>query len=276
MVLLVLTPLTAAWATTAQRAPGYAPLAVELTRRGSTEQGDEFRWAGRIPAGRAIEIEGVNGDLRAVAAISAEVEVTATKRGRKSDPDEVEIRVVEHDDGVTICAVYPSPSSRKPNECAPGERGRMHTENNDVMVNFTVRVPAGVRFIGRTVNGDVEAADLDAEVRAHTVNGGVTLSTKSYAEAATVNGSITASIGRADWQESLEFETVNGSITLNLPDEVNTEVRAETVTGEIFTDFPLTVKGKFGPRRVSGTIGKGGRELHLGTVNGSIRLRRKA
>ena len=34
-------------------------------------------------------------------------EVTATKTGRKSNPAEVEIRVVEHAEGVTICAVYP-------------------------------------------------------------------------------------------------------------------------------------------------------------------------
>jgi hypothetical protein len=43
----------------------------------------------------------------------------ATKHGRRSDPAEVEIEVVEHAGGVTICAVYPSPGSR-PNECRQG------------------------------------------------------------------------------------------------------------------------------------------------------------
>jgi len=46
------------------------------------------------------------------------------------------------------------------------------------------------------------------------------------------------------------------------------------VNGEIFTDFPLMVTGKLGPRRVTGTIGSGGRQLALSTVNGNIRLRK--
>jgi DUF4097 and DUF4098 domain-containing protein YvlB len=51
-------------------------------------------------------------------------------------------------------------------------------------------------------------------------------------------------------------------------------VRATTVNGEIETDFPLTITGKFGPRRLNGTIGSGGRRLDLSTVNGSIKLRK--
>jgi len=46
------------------------------------------------------------------------------------------------------------------------------------------------------------------------------------------------------------------------------------VNGSIETDFPLTVTGRLGPRRVTGTIGNGGRRLALETVNGSIRLRK--
>jgi hypothetical protein len=51
-------------------------------------------------------------------------------------------------------------------------------------------------------------------------------------------------------------------------------VRASTVNGQIVTDFPLTVTGRLGPRRVNGTIGSGGRRLELATVNGTIRLKR--
>ncbi|PYP64110.1 MAG: hypothetical protein DMD37_03730, partial [Gemmatimonadetes bacterium] len=70
------------------------------------------------------------------------------------------------------------------------------------------------------------------------------------------------------------FHTVNGGITLELPATFSAEVRAETVNGDIETEFPLTVTGRFGPRHLRGTVGNGGRELDLGTVNGSIRLRK--
>src|SRR6266508_1883921 len=172
----------------------------------------EFRWHGRIAAGKSIEIKGVNGDVSAVAG-SGETEVTAVKRAKRSDPDDVKIEVVEHADGVTICAVYPS-DGRRENSCAPGEGGHMNTRDNDVGVYFTVRVPAGVKFIGKTVNGEMEAANLASDVDAVTVN------------------------------------------------------------GDIVSDFPLTVTGRLGPRRVHGTIGSGGRELSLTTVNGSIKLRK--
>jgi hypothetical protein len=46
------------------------------------------------------------------------------------------------------------------------------------------------------------------------------------------------------------------------------------VNGDLVTDFPLTVTGRFGPRHLNGTIGSGGRALALETVNGTIRLRK--
>src|SRR5205809_6334315 len=116
----------------------------------------EFHWKGKVAPGKAIEIKGVNGDVRASAG-SGDVEVTAGKRARRSDPDEVKIEVVQHEDGVTICAVYPS-DGRRENTCEAGDDGHMSVRDNDVTVDFTVRVPAGVRFRGKTVNGEVEAA----------------------------------------------------------------------------------------------------------------------
>ena len=116
---------------------------------------DDFRWHGKIGAGQSIEIKGVNGSIHAVPARGEEVEVTAVKRGRRSDPADVTIQILEHAGSVTICALYPSHHSGRSNECAPGDEGRMDTQNNDVDVEFTVQVPPGVRFIGRTVNGAV-------------------------------------------------------------------------------------------------------------------------
>jgi hypothetical protein len=241
--------------------------------RVAVEQRD-WDWKGRIDRGKYIEIKGVNGEIRAERASGREVEVHARLRGKKSDPESVKMEVVEHNDGVTICAVYPSGDRGGPNTCRPGGRGKMSVRKNDVQVDFTVRVPAGVGFIGRTVNGDVEALGLESDVKVRTVNGGIDISTTGLAEASTVNGSITASMEKADWRGTLEFTTVNGNVTLELPDDVNSEVSVSTVNGRISSDFPLTVKGRFSPRRLKGTIGSGGRTLVVKTVNGNVQLRR--
>lgn len=234
----------------------------------------EFHWKGKIAPGKAIEIKGVNGDVSAVAG-SGDVEVTAVKHARRSDPEDVKIEVVPSEEGVTICAVYPT-DGRRQNTCEPGDHDHMNVRDNDVRVDFTVRVPAGVRFRGSTVNGAVEAANLSSDVDATTVNGSIRISTTGYAEARTVNGSIVAAIGRGTWSDALDFTTVNGGITLDLPADLSTEVRASTVNGRIVTDFPLTVTGRLGPRRLNGTIGSGGRRLDLSTVNGTIRLRKSS
>jgi hypothetical protein len=251
-----------------------AALAAVATPARAARSSEDFHWQGRVAAGQAVEVKGVNGDIEAVAATGDDVEILAVRSGRRSDPSGVKVEVVPHGGGVTVCAVYPASSSSKPNECAPGEGGRMNTHNNDVEVRFTVRVPKGVRFIGRTVNGGVAAAKLESDVEAYTVNGGIKVDTRGTARAETVNGSISASMGRADWSGSVSFETVNGGIAVDLPDGAGAEVSAETVNGSIETDFPLTVKGRVSSRRLSGTIGGGGRELKLETVNGSIKLRK--
>jgi DUF4097 and DUF4098 domain-containing protein YvlB len=235
---------------------------------------EPFHWQGPLKSGQAIEIKGVNGGIKAEAASNGKVEVTAQKSGHRSDPAQVEIKVVEHGGGVTICAVYPSENSSQPNECKPGEGGRMSTHNNDVKVDFTVRVPQGVRFIGRSVNGGIEASALPDDVEAHTVNGGIHISGGKFADATTVNGGITASIGSAGWTKPLHFTTVNGGVDVSLPAGANAEVEAQTVNGSISTDFPLTVQGKFGPKSIHGTIGSGGPKITLTTVNGSVQLRR--
>jgi hypothetical protein len=237
------------------------------------EQGD-FRWHEALAAGRRIEVKGVNGSVEAEPASGGEVEVVAVKRARRSNPDEVRIEVVRHGDGVTICAVYPNVDGRESNTCEPGDGGHMHVRDNDTTVNFTVRVPAGVRFAGRTVNGKVEVNNLNADVDVTTVNGSINVSTAGLARAKTVNGSITAVVGRADWSDELEFKTVNGGIDLSFPASLSAQVEARTLNGDISTDFPLTVTGSFSKRHLTGTIGSGGRDLRLETVNGSVQIRR--
>jgi DUF4097 and DUF4098 domain-containing protein YvlB len=150
----------------------------------------------------------------------------------------------------------------------------MSTNDNDVVVDFTVRVPAGVRFVGKTVNGAIDARGLQSDGELKTVNGQINLTTSGIASAETVNGSISVTLGTAVWTRPLEFTTVNGSLTVAFPPGIDAQLRADTVNGTFSSDFPVTIQssGNRG-RRIVGTIGNGGRELALRTVNGSIRLK---
>src|SRR5882672_2068609 len=214
----------------------------------------DFQWHGRLAAGQTIELKGINGDIRATASSSGDVEVTAARSSRRSNPADVRIEVVPHAGGVTICAVYPTVPGRAPNTCGPGGEGSSNTRDNDTVVHFDVRVPYGVGFIGRTVNGEINAESLQGDAEAYTVNGSVRLTTTGLALASTVNGSVNVSMGRADWPNGATFKTVNGGITLTLPSAFDAELRAEVLNGSITSDFPVTVTGQVSPRRLSGRI----------------------
>lgn len=248
-------------------APGAAP---RHASSGRTQ--DNWSWSGRLAAGKTIAIHGVNGEVSAEPATGDQVEVTARKHARRSDPDDVRLVVAEHDGGVTICAVYPNARGRTTTCDAEGLHNS-NTNNNDVEVDFTVRVPRGVNFDGNTVNGGVEATNLTGAVSIATVNGGARLETSGgEASAETVNGSVTAIVHSLGTQP-MRFHTVNGAVNLTVPAGLNADLNARTVNGSIDSDFPISVQGRMSPRRLAGRIGQGGRTLDVETVNGSIRLR---
>jgi len=244
-------------------------------------QGDRFSWHKRVPAGKTIDVRDINGNISAEAASGAEVEVTAVKRaGRHGDPRDVRIVVEDDSDGgATICVVYPNQRNRE--GCDQRGSGRRHNDDwddndrNDTQVDFTVKVPAGVVLAANAVNGDVEAHGLGAAVSAHSVNGSVDIETSAGdASAESVNGSVHAVV-RGTGTTPLRFASVNGTVDVTLPRGLDADFDASTVNGSINSDFEITVQGGFAMRRSSlrGRIGRGGRTLHMSSVNGQIRLR---
>lgn len=255
------------------RITGARNVGQESAQVAASAPADAFRWSGRVPEGGSLEVKGVNGTIFVEPADGGEALVVTEARGRRSDPATVRIDVVEHAEGVTLCAVYPSSDEGRENVCAPGTGGRMNTNRNDVEVEFRVRVPEGVTFVGHTVNGGIEVVDLTSDVRATTVNGDVDVSTTGSAEAETVNGSIDVTMGAAPPDGGLTLETVNGSIELDLPDDVDAELDASWLNGGLESDLPILLTGRMGRRNARGTLGDGGPLLELSTVNGSIRIR---
>jgi DUF4097 and DUF4098 domain-containing protein YvlB len=239
------------------------------------QKSDTFDWKGRLATGKTLEIRGINGDIRVIPAKGDEAIVRATKSANKSDVSSVQIKVEEHADGVTICAIYPNSNGDSCKDSGKQKKNHSHDDDdNDVVVDFAVQVPANVRFEGGTVNGGIDAQGLKGDANVSTVNGAVVLSTTGVGSATTVNGSVRLRIGSASWDGRLDARTVNGSVTVEMPEPGDLEVEAATLNGSVSSDFPITLQGKMSPQRFRGTIGKGGRQLKLETVNGDVSLRR--
>jgi hypothetical protein len=230
---------------------------------------EEFDWSGVVASGERIEIKNISGNVHASFTSGNEVLVHTTKTGRDSDPASVTIEVVRHAEGVTICAVYPDVPGHAPNECLPGLQGNISTRDNDVKVEFTLRVPAGVQFVARVLGGDVVADGLESDVFANTTGGDVTVTTTGISEASSVYGSLNVTIGQADPGRDLAFRTVNGNVTVRVPANTNAGVLATTTYGAIASEFQLE-----GTRYIrTGTLGIGGPRLTLSTIDGNVNLR---
>ena len=65
----------------------------------------------------------------------------------------------------------------------------------------------------------------------------------------------------------------SASITLDLPDDAAFTLDAESESGAINVDHPLTVEGKISKKHVRGDVRGGGPLLVIDTGSGSIRIK---
>ena len=209
----------------------------------------------------SFSLKNVNGSVTILAWDQPGVEIVSTKKGRtKEQMDMVKVEITADPQRIFVDTIYP--------------RGE---HNLNVSVNYDVKVPrtALLRDID-TVNGSIDIDGTSGEVNAQTVNGSIkVMNATGSVSAETVNGGISVQLQNYTASTGMKLETVNGSIKLYLPDGAGADVSAETVNGSIETDFPLTVQGKFGPKRLNGVLGKGGPRIRMNTVNGSVNLLRR-
>lgn len=257
-----------------------APQTVAAQARGS--QRDAFALSERVPPGQWVRVRNLNGDLRVRGSMSDKVEITATKTWRRGDPKDVRIETRKSADGsILVCAFWTdngrcSETSYESRGESRGGDGWRSGRDNDVAVNFEIRVPRGVKVGVWGVNGGVSVDGASSEVRAGTVNGSVdAVSTGGPVQASTVNGSVHATMGRLDGDQDLSFSTVNGSVVAEFLGDVDADIELSTVNGRFQTDWPVTLTGRIDPRRLRATLGKGGRRIRLTTVNGNVELRKR-
>ena len=236
---------------------------------------DTWKWDGRVDAGRWMSVFNINGSVEFAPSPDDMVHLVAEKKSNGREMDDIHFEVVQAGGNVTICAIWNNNS-----RCEDGGVEQIHRNGNNEThsnVKFTVRVPRSVKVGAHSVNGGVSVRDVGAEVRANSVNGGVVvLNTSGPVRAATVNGgvelntaagpvtaetvngNVDARMASLQGDDDMNFKTVNGSVSIYVPARFDANFRFDTVHGAIESDFPMTLSGRWGPRRASGTIGNGG------------------
>ena len=257
-------------------AAALAVVSSSASAQARTER-EAFTWSGRIPDGRWISIRNLNGTIEVERGTTDRVEIIAARHTRRGDPEFVRFEVKKYgtnDQDVLVCALWGENSSC--DELSYRSRDDRRWRQNEIFVEFRVRVPPGVKVAAHSVNGDVRISGATAEVDVETTNGSISVATTGGpVNAQTTNGSIRATMGKFNLNSDLRFESTNGTVIAEFADDINAEVDLSTTNGRFLTDFPVTISGRIDPRRLRATLGKGGPRIRLSTTNGNVELRRR-
>ena len=164
--------------------------------------------------------------------------------------------------------------------------------NNDptyrnVGISYELVVPANTRVTAQTGSGSQTIGSVDGPVRAQTGSGNIRIQRTGGSlhaqtgsgniEAESVGGEVRAQTGsgsvevRQIARGDVTVQTGSGSVTLTLPQDAGYTLNAQTGSGSISTSQPLTVQGRIGRNRVSGTVRGGGNMVQVRTGSGSSR-----
>jgi len=138
-------------------------------------------------------------------------------------------------------------------------------------VSYEIFTPKKSSIDLTTQNGGVEIRDLDGRVRFETLNGGVELADLSGdVVGRTTNGGVSIDLKGKKWDgRGLDVETVNGGVKIRVPENYSAELETGTVNGHIDVNFPVLIEGRF-DRRLTATIGDGGKLIRAVTTNGGV------
>ena len=203
---------------------------------------------GVLPQGATILVRNVQGDINAY----------APERGQPQDQ-------------YTVAAYAP------PN--APAVR----IDAKPLLITATAPV-AGIRFLVRgpkggamdlsTEQGNINVADFEGIVNAHTGNGDIKMLIPMYGNASIGTGNMSVIYAATDWPGTLHFSTGTGNVELYVNENAKSRVHLHTDNGNIFSDFPgLRGTSQGNNETIDSYINGGGpRSIDVEVRTGSIRL----
>ncbi len=150
------------------------------------------------------------------------------------------------------------------------------------------RIGKQVHFISSRT--DLQFARLDGEfnmepddLRANSIAGPFKIDTRSKGiHLQDVSGSVeinnrngTVEVRPKAPLGNLNITNVHGEIDLTMPANAGFQLSAESVGGDIQSDYTLSVDNSHNIATASGTVGKGGPEVHLRADHGTIQIRKQ-
>ncbi|MFD5640810.1 DUF4097 domain-containing protein [Streptomyces anulatus] len=132
---------------------------------------------------------------------------------------------------------------------------------------------------GESLSGSLEAQGVTGDLRFHSVFGDLTVVDGAGASvrAESVSGAMVLDVDPSGKPTDIRLATVSGEIAIRLPHPADARVEANTASGSVSNAFEdLRVRGQWGSKKITGTLGAGTGTLRATTVSGSIALLRRS
>ena len=130
-----------------------------------------------------------------------------------------------------------------------------------------------------SVSGRVEVTDVNGDLETESVSGRISMTgiRSRFVRAGSVSGRISYA-GTFEPDGTYEFKSHSGGVRLSLPADVGAQVRIETFSGSVDSDFPVTLQpnsdGRSSNRRIEFKIGNGRSRIVAESFSGNIILQR--
>jgi DUF4097 and DUF4098 domain-containing protein YvlB len=235
----------------------------------------DFHWEKALAAGSEVTIHNINGDIKVVPSTTGRVEVNGYKRGNSRNFDLIRADVQESSHGVSICVLYDDSDSYC-DDNGVHTHGHGGRDWDRVSMNLEVAVPTNLLVSAGSVSGDIDITGAHGDVSASSVSGDVRMTGlhASAVHANTVSGDVDVRVDELTGNGDFNFHSVSGDVTLEVPRNFAADLTMSTVSGDINSDFPITLgNGRMSRRSLSARIGAGGRRLDVSTVSGDLKLR---
>ena len=175
---------------------------------------------------------------------------------------------------------------------ATGGEVEVNTTSGDVTLEDVGRVEVGsvsgdVTLRGAkgnveatTTSGSVEATDVEGDLHLGSTSGDVVVVNAKGrdVELSTTSGEVSYT-GTVDPGGRYEFHSHSGTIDVAIPSATNARFSIETFSGEIDSDFPITLmpgdRATGRPRRFEFNVGSGGPRIIAESFSGNVEIRKR-
>jgi DUF4097 and DUF4098 domain-containing protein YvlB len=124
-----------------------------------------------------------------------------------------------------------------------------------------------------TQKGNINVADFEGVVNAHTGRGDIKMLIPLYGNASIGTGNMSVIYAATNWPGTLHFSTGTGNIELYVNENAKAHVHLHSDNGTVFSDFNLRGNSSGTSETIDSVINGGGpRSIDVEVHTGSIRL----